>query len=137
MPADIRIADLAKPGLTEAQRAALEYTNTLTIELTADSILSEAREVTGLDDFGPDDFMQRLNLLCDEWGGDDGLTNLGQLSLRNKLLQHARSRLLIQDVLTKAQGSTNPLNLVKAAINALQQLRTREDVERLRGVTLS
>ena len=43
----------------------------------------------------------------------------------------------IQDVLTKAQGSTNPLNLVKAAINALEQLRTREDVERLRGVSLS
>ena len=42
----------------------------------------------------------------------------------------------IQDVLTKAQGSTNPLNLVKAAINALEQLRTREDVERLRGVSL-
>jgi small subunit ribosomal protein S5 len=43
----------------------------------------------------------------------------------------------IQDVLTKAQGSTNPLNLVKAAINALSQLRTRDEVERLRGVTLS
>jgi len=43
----------------------------------------------------------------------------------------------IQDVLTKAQGSTNPLNLVKAAIDALRQLRTRDEVERLRGVTLS
>ncbi|MGA0038264.1 MAG: 30S ribosomal protein S5 [Pirellulales bacterium] len=42
----------------------------------------------------------------------------------------------IQDVLTKAQGSTNPLNLVKAAIDALRQLRTRDEVERLRGVSL-
>ena len=43
----------------------------------------------------------------------------------------------IRDVLTKAHGSTNPVNLVKAALNGLKQLRTRADVERLRGVTLS
>ncbi len=43
----------------------------------------------------------------------------------------------IQDVLTKAFGSTNPANLVKAAINALRSLRSRSEVERLRGVSLS
>jgi small subunit ribosomal protein S5 len=42
----------------------------------------------------------------------------------------------ITDILTKAYGSTNPLNLVKAAFDALKQLRTREQIERLRGVTL-
>ena len=42
----------------------------------------------------------------------------------------------IQDILTKAYGSTNPINLVKAAINGLEQLRTKEDVEQLRGVKL-
>jgi small subunit ribosomal protein S5 len=43
----------------------------------------------------------------------------------------------IRDILTKAYGSTNPINLVKAAINALEQLRTQNEVERLRGVSLS
>jgi small subunit ribosomal protein S5 len=43
----------------------------------------------------------------------------------------------IHDILTKSYGSTNPINLVKAAINALEQLRTQNEVERLRGVSLS
>jgi len=42
----------------------------------------------------------------------------------------------ITDILTKSFGSTNKLNLVKAAINALAQLRTRDEVARLRGVSL-
>jgi small subunit ribosomal protein S5 len=43
----------------------------------------------------------------------------------------------IRDILTKSFGSTNPINLVKAAINALTQLRSKHDVERLRGVSLT
>lgn len=43
----------------------------------------------------------------------------------------------IKDILTKSFGSTNPINLVKATIQALQNLRTQQDVERLRGVSLT
>jgi small subunit ribosomal protein S5 len=42
----------------------------------------------------------------------------------------------LKDVLTKCRGSSNPLNVVKAAFAALKQLRTREDIARLRGVEL-
>jgi len=42
----------------------------------------------------------------------------------------------VRNILTKVHGSTNPINLVKATIAGLLQLRTREDVARLRGVTL-
>ena len=42
----------------------------------------------------------------------------------------------IKDILTKSFGSTNPINLVKAALDALEQLRTQHEVERLRGVSL-
>jgi len=42
----------------------------------------------------------------------------------------------IHNILTKSFGSNNPVNLVKASIEALKQLRTRSDIERLRGVSL-
>jgi small subunit ribosomal protein S5 len=42
----------------------------------------------------------------------------------------------IQDILSKSFRSNNPSVLIKATFDALEQLRTREDVERLRGVKL-
>ncbi len=42
----------------------------------------------------------------------------------------------VQDVLTKCYGSTSPKNLVKAVINGLKSLRSRETVAKLRGVTI-
>jgi len=42
----------------------------------------------------------------------------------------------VRNVLSKVFGSRNLKNVVKATINALGLLRTRADVERLRGVTI-
>lgn len=42
----------------------------------------------------------------------------------------------VQDCLTKAYGSTNPKNLVKAALDGLGQLRSKELVAELRGIDL-
>ncbi|MDO4583047.1 MAG: 30S ribosomal protein S5 [Planctomycetia bacterium] len=42
----------------------------------------------------------------------------------------------IHDILTKSFSSNNPLNLVKATLNALQQIRSKTEVETLRGVSL-
>ncbi len=40
----------------------------------------------------------------------------------------------IKDILTKSFGSTNPVTLIKATMDALTKLRTREETARLRGV---
>jgi small subunit ribosomal protein S5 len=43
----------------------------------------------------------------------------------------------VKDVLTKSYGQTNAINLVKATFKGLERLRSRAQVEALRGVTLA
>jgi small subunit ribosomal protein S5 len=42
----------------------------------------------------------------------------------------------IRDVLAKSLGTTNPINMLKAAETALRQLRRPEDVARARGKSI-
>ena len=42
----------------------------------------------------------------------------------------------VKDVLTKSYGSTNPVNIVKATIEGLKAVRSREQTAQLRGVSL-
>lgn len=42
----------------------------------------------------------------------------------------------IRDILTKNYGSTNAMNVVKATLSALAQLRSKEETESLRGVSI-
>src|SRR5438067_1833710 len=43
----------------------------------------------------------------------------------------------IHDILSKSLGSQNPINLVKATVNGLQNLRRPEEVAELRGLTVA
>jgi small subunit ribosomal protein S5 len=43
----------------------------------------------------------------------------------------------IHDILSKSLGSQNPINLVKATVAGLQQLRKPEEVAQLRGVSIN
>ncbi|MCG3138676.1 MAG: 30S ribosomal protein S5 [Phycisphaerae bacterium] len=43
----------------------------------------------------------------------------------------------VRDVLTKSYGSSSPKNLVRATFEGLRNLISKEEVERLRGVTIS
>ena len=143
----LRITDLAQPQLTEAQQSALDATKDMLVDLTVEGILADARRKTQLDDFGPQDFLRRLQLLCDEWENDAGLTNIGKLTLRNSLVQYARNRLLILDVLKQhpeihdeqitqpiivcglpRSGTTHMLNLL-AADSRLRSLPLWESYE--------
>src|SRR6059036_3385529 len=43
----------------------------------------------------------------------------------------------IRDILAKSLGTTNPINMLKATVNGLQNLRRPEDVARIRGLSIS
>src|SRR5919202_634832 len=43
----------------------------------------------------------------------------------------------IRDILAKSLGTTNPINMAKATVDALRSLRRPEDVARMRGKTIT
>src|SRR4051794_16672951 len=43
----------------------------------------------------------------------------------------------IRDVLSKSLGSQNPINLVKATMTALENLRSPDEVAKLRGLSIA
>jgi small subunit ribosomal protein S5 len=43
----------------------------------------------------------------------------------------------IRDVLAKSLGTTNPINMAKATVNGLRNLRRPDEVARMRGLTIS
>lgn len=101
MSQEIEIDDLLSPVLTDDQKAALAYGETLEIPLNETAVLENARQRTGLSDFGPEDFRERLNLLLDEWNADPDMNNLQRASLFGYVTRYAANRLLIHDTLKK------------------------------------
>jgi len=95
----IRITDLAHPELTEVQRAALAYGDTLETELSVAAVLAAASEAAGLDDFGPDDFRERLALWLSEVDEDPESTNLNRRMLFDDCVRHASNRLRMRALL--------------------------------------
>lgn len=97
----IRISDLAQPALSDTQKFALDYGETLSIELSVDNVLESARARVGLDDFGPMDFTDRLGRWLSEVDGDPNRTGIGRLSLLNSCIRYASNRLLVRDLLRR------------------------------------
>jgi hypothetical protein len=63
MSENIRITDLAEPELSELQKSIHAYGETLQVNFDASEILEEAKAEVSLDDFGPLDFLERLELM--------------------------------------------------------------------------
>ena len=97
----IHIDDLAEPRLSETQRQALAWGETVKVDFSEEAILDEARRRTGLSDFGVDGFRIRLKVLREEWDADPDITALSRISLYGYLVRYASNRLLIRDTLKR------------------------------------
>ena len=94
MTNEIRIDDLAAPVLTDLQQMGLDYGESKHTELTVDAVCAAAVARTGLDDFGPDDFRDRLGLQLAEMDADAERTGLGRLLFFGDCVRYAANRLL-------------------------------------------
>ncbi len=100
-PDDIRIDDLAEPVLTPVQKMMLEGFASATVVFSVDAVLREARERTGLSDFGPDDFIERLEVWCQAAEEDAELGPMGRLRFFNDTVRYASNRLRFHDLLKR------------------------------------
>jgi hypothetical protein len=99
----VRIADLAVPVFTDDVRGIQDVMATMAdgMRLDSDQLHTLATEQTGLTDFGPRDYVERLDVLVRAMREVDGLTPTGLLTLHTQLLQALKNRLQLTDLLTR------------------------------------
>ena len=66
-------------------------------ELLPDDVVAEACEKTGFDDFGPADFREGLAVLCESINGEARLNELGELAVRDTVVNSLANRLRVFD----------------------------------------
>ena len=89
----ITINDLSNPTLTEFQKTAKNYGETLKVELTSEAVIQKASENSKLQDFGDEDFISRLDILMQSVSNDEGLAGIGKLGIFNDQVRYAENRL--------------------------------------------
>jgi hypothetical protein len=133
MATKILIDDLRAPVLTEAQRRLMEQAELNPVDMTEEAVLSAAARKTRLEDFGPEDFHERLRLILDELGSDPLATEVSKAGVWHRCVRAAATRLLVVDLLRRhpeiheqeiekpivigglpRSGTTHMLNLIAA-----------------------
>jgi Sulfotransferase family len=99
----VRIDDLVHPQFTPdvAEIQALMGSMAGDLALTAENLHAAAQAQTGLDDFGPDDYRERLEVLLGALRVQPAATDWGQVIVHTQLVQLLKNRLLLQRLLTE------------------------------------
>ena len=143
----IRIEDLQDPQLTPLQKSIREAAQKIAVHFTEDAVLGAAREQTGLDDFGPDDFRERLAVWLQALEEDVDLGAVGRVGAFRDCVRYAANRLRLEDLVRRhpeildeevrrpiivaglpRSGTTHLLNLI-AADTRLRSLPYWESLE--------
>ena len=97
----IRIADLANPVLSDAQRGALAFAERTPVVFSEQALLEAARRQTGLSDFGAEEFLPRLRVQLRSIEEDTELNALGRLGVFGNLVRYLSNRLRFEDLLRR------------------------------------
>ena len=99
----MRIDDYADPQFSPDVRVMLDAIEPLAagLELTPAALMDQARAETGLDDFGPTDFVERLDVYCSALREEAGLSRLGWFNNHAQLVKTLKNRLLIEDLVAR------------------------------------
>ncbi len=98
-PAPITLDDLAEPQFCDEIRATFAKMAEASsgLELAPEPLMAGAAEQTGLDDFGPDDFVERLDILCRALRTEARLSPAGVFAQYSMLTGLLRNRLRLED----------------------------------------
>jgi hypothetical protein len=99
----IRLADLAQPRFSAEAQQILDMMAAMAplCALDADALHAKASEDTGLHDFGPDDYRERLDVYLGALREIDGMHAAGVVNFYGQLLQLLKNRLLLTDLLRR------------------------------------
>ncbi|OBI30828.1 sulfotransferase [Mycobacterium sp. E2238] len=99
----VRLDDLAAPRFSAEAQQLLDMMATLAPDcpLDADALHARAAADTGLDDFGPGDYRERLDVYLAALRDIDGLHPAGVVNFYGQLLQLLKNRLLLTDLLRR------------------------------------
>jgi Sulfotransferase family len=102
-PPPIVLRDLTHPEFTDSVREILDMMADAgaTTSLQPHELMETAVAETGLIDFGPNDFVARLEVLCDSLRSEARLNNAGLLAQALFLGGLLRNRLLLEDLITR------------------------------------
>ncbi len=102
-PASIRIDDLVDPRFTDEIRTVLDLMAEAGagVDLRPEVLMAAAADETGLDRFGADDFVERLEVLCWSLRNEAELNDAGLLAQSLLLTGLLRNRLLVEDLIAR------------------------------------
>jgi hypothetical protein len=102
-PPPIALDDLARPRFSAEARAILDLMSEAgaAASLEPDDLMAAAVAQTGLADFGPDDFVARLHVLCRSLRDEARLNPAGVLAQGVLVTGLLRNRLLLEDLLRR------------------------------------
>lgn len=88
-----RVEQFRDPSIAPERRAELEAAEAEPLDLSVAGVLADARAQTGLSDFGPMDFTERLGALLGEVAANDNLWRFAKANFRVACVKQAANRL--------------------------------------------